>query len=65
MFLVVEGTEQGHAALDPVLLGLVGGDLHSKHEVGGVTGGGQRACKGKDTGYCTIQQIIDLKIFFV
>ena len=41
---VVEGSEQGNTSLDPVLLGLVAGKLHSKHKVGGVASGGESAC---------------------
>jgi len=42
--LVVEGTEQGDSSLDPVTLGLGGGNFQRKHEVGGMSGGRQRAC---------------------
>lgn len=42
--LVVEGTQHGHASLDPVLLGTVAGDLHREHKVGGVARGGQSTC---------------------
>lgn len=37
--LVVQGTDEGHTTLYPVLLGLIGGDLHSNDVVGGVARG--------------------------
>lgn len=41
--LGVELAQQGHAPSDPVLLGLVRGENHGNHEIGGVARGGQRA----------------------
>ena len=40
--------EERHAAVDPVHLRIVRGDLHVHHKVGGVPGGGQRACARHD-----------------
>lgn len=37
--LEVQGADQGCAPFDPVLLGLVRGELHSDHVVGGVACG--------------------------
>lgn len=41
--LGVELAQQGHTTSDPVLLGLVGGENHGNHEIGGMARGGQRA----------------------
>lgn len=39
----VQLTQQRHTPSDPVLLGVVGGQRHGDHEVGGVARGGQSA----------------------
>lgn len=39
--LDTELAQQGHAAPDPVLLRVVGGQRHGDHEVGGMARGGQ------------------------
>lgn len=45
--LEVQGADQGCAPFDPVLLGLVRGELHSDHIVGGVACGRQRSWMGE------------------
>ena len=43
MCSVVEGTEQCHVPLDPVVLRLAGGNLHRHHIVSGVASSGESA----------------------
>ena len=43
--LVVQCAYEGDSSFDPVLLGLVSGDLHWQHEIGRVSSSRQGSCK--------------------